>query len=184
METVDVEKLEMALVYVGRIADGLDPVDGMPALEDSVLNDANVIRSMYFAKDVLNAVKSNGGTIGRKPRVTKKEFPPETLENFKYVEDKTITKLVEQLNAGLDTDVYKKLTYKTITDWLKENEYLEEVEDDYLGHKATVSTKKGNAIGITHSLQRSMTGREYYRVVYDREAQEFVVNIIPAILNY
>ena len=75
----------------------------MPAGEDSVLNNPNVIRCMYFVKEVLEEVKRNDGVIGRKTRKSKKaEFPVEALESFVYKEDKTITRLVEEKNMRID----------------------------------------------------------------------------------
>ena len=47
MEQLDMEKLEKALIYVGRIADGKNPVNNLPAEEDAVMNDPNVIRCMF-----------------------------------------------------------------------------------------------------------------------------------------
>ena len=63
MEQIDLEKLEKALIYVDRIAEGRNPVYNLPADNDSVLNDPNVIRCMFFIKEVLTAVKNNGGKI-------------------------------------------------------------------------------------------------------------------------
>ena len=53
MEQIDLEKLEKALIYVDRIAEGRNPVYNLPADNDSVLNDPNVIRCMFFIKEVL-----------------------------------------------------------------------------------------------------------------------------------
>ena len=96
---------------------------------------------------------------------------------------KTITKLVEQLNEKIDPKEYKKLRYKTITDWLKSNDYLEEKDDKKLGKRVTLTTSKGNAVGITHSLQTSMSGTSYYRIEYNKAGQEFIVQKISLMLN-
>ncbi len=183
MEQFEMEKLEKVLEFVNRMADGMNPVTGSAYEEDTVLNDPEVIRCMFSVKEILTAVKYNGGTVGGRHKPVKKDFPLEMLEAFKYVEDKTITKVVGQINDGVDGNVYEKLSYKTITDWLKGNGYLEEVQDDKLGKRATVSTDKGNDIGITHSLQTNMSGAAYYRVVYDQRAQEFLIKTLPEMLK-
>ena len=54
MESVDMKKLETAIVYLQRIADGNNPINNLPADEDSVLNNPNVIRCMFFVKEVLD----------------------------------------------------------------------------------------------------------------------------------
>lgn len=66
MEAVDLKKLETAILYIQRIADGKNPINNVVAKEDSVLNDPNIIRCMYFAKEVLAEVKKNNGYIGKR----------------------------------------------------------------------------------------------------------------------
>ena len=46
----------------------------------------------------------------------------------------------------------------------------------------TVSTEKGQAIGITHSLQTSMSGVTYYRIEYDRSGQAFIIQMLPEMI--
>ena len=65
---IDIKKLDTAILYLQRIAEGNNPVNNMPAEEDSVLNNPNVIRCMYFVKEVLEEVKRNDGFIGKKPK--------------------------------------------------------------------------------------------------------------------
>ena len=60
------EKLEKAIIYVDRIANGCNPVNNSPLTNDSVLNNPNVIRCMYFIKDILKEVYDNGGVISKK----------------------------------------------------------------------------------------------------------------------
>ena len=105
MEQIDLEKLEKALIYVDRIAEGRNPVYNLPADNDSVLNDPNVIRCMFFIKEVLTAVKNNGGKINKIPKGKKSSFPLETLNSYKYETDKTITQFVEQLNMNIDNNI-------------------------------------------------------------------------------
>ncbi|WP_022760472.1 hypothetical protein [Butyrivibrio sp. AD3002] len=70
-----------------------------------------------------------------------------------------------------------------ITDWLKKNGYLIEKEDNQLGKKITLTTEKGQAVGITHSLQTSISGASYYRIEYDKTGQEFVLQNLSEILK-
>ncbi len=183
MERIDLEKLEKAIIYVDRITEGKNPVNNLPADSDSVINDPNVIRCMYFIKDTLIALKNNGGAVGRGHREKKKPFPIESLAYFQFVEKKTITKLTEQLNEGVDLNEFQKLKYNVITVWLKNNGYLSEnyIEGDK--KKYTISTEKGQMVGITHSLQTNTSGKSYYRVEYDKTAQEFIVKNLPEMIR-
>ena len=64
MKQFEQAKLEVAIKYVKRIADGCNPVNNVPLENDDVLNNPNVIRCMYFIKDVLEEVRRNGGMVG------------------------------------------------------------------------------------------------------------------------
>ena len=79
MESIDMKKLETAIVYLQRIADGNNPINNLPAEEDSVLNNPNVIRCMFFVKEVLEEVKRNNGYIGKK---SKKIFLPKNRKTI------------------------------------------------------------------------------------------------------
>lgn len=67
MDVVDTKKLETAILYLQRITEGRNPVNNMPADEDSVIHNPNVVRCMLFMKEILEEVKRNDGYIGRKP---------------------------------------------------------------------------------------------------------------------
>lgn len=44
MDKVDLKKLDIAIRYIERIADGCNPVNNTPVGEDNALNNPNVIR--------------------------------------------------------------------------------------------------------------------------------------------
>ncbi len=79
MENIDLNRLKIAITYAERIADGKNPVTNAPAREEDVINNPNVIRCMFFIRDVLQQVYNNDGKIGgrqqRVPRTEKKTIP-------------------------------------------------------------------------------------------------------------
>ena len=87
MKQFEQSKLDIAIKYVERIAEGHNPVNNMSLENDDVLNNPNIIRCMYFIKDVLEEVRRNAGIIGGK---SSKEptlpFPTEILDKFTYAE--------------------------------------------------------------------------------------------------
>ena len=181
---IDKKKLETAILYLQRIADGKNPVNNMPAEEDTILNNPNVIRCMFFVKEILEEVKRNGGFIGGKSKKSAKEdFPLEVLRQFAYREDKTISRFVEQVNEAVDDTVYQKLSYRPISQWLKLNGFLaEEYSQEY--HKTmTVSTERGTGIGIRSEKQTNAQGVGYIRIVYEKQAQEYLIQNMEAILS-
>lgn len=183
MESIDMKKLETAIVYLQRIAAGNNPINNLPADEDSVLNNPNVIRCMFFVKDVLEEVKRNGGYIGKKAKKSDKlEFPIETLKTFTYREDKAISRFMDQLNEGLDVNTYKKLNYKPIMQWLKLNGFLQEKDSLEFKKTITMPTQKGIQLGIRAERRNSSRGVDYMLLIYGKQAQEYIVQNLEKIL--
>ena len=187
MEVVDTKKLEIAIQYLQRITEGHNPVNNIPVDDDSVIKNPNVVRCMLFIKEVLEEVKRNDGYIGRRPRTnrdsSKQEYPLEALKEFRYSEDKSVTRLVDQINNLADMTVYQKITYIPITAWLKQNGYLGEEQTEENGKKRTVVTDKGREAGIKSELRRNAKDQEYVYITYGRTAQEFIVSNMDKILS-
>lgn len=180
---IDGKKLDTAILYLQRIAEGNNPVNNLPVEEDSVLNNPNVIRCMYFVKEVLEEVKRNDYIVGKKPKKTPKvDFPIESLASFVYQEDKPISRLVEQINSGIDANMFKKISYKLIQDWLKLNGYLEERLFEKFERTYNVPTQKGEQIGIRYETRESSKGNEYIVTIYGKNAQEYIVKNLEKII--
>ena len=187
MEVVDTKKLEIAIQYLQRIAEGHNPVNNIPVDDDSVIKNPNVVRCMLFIKEVLEEVKRNDGYIGRRPRTnrdsSKQEYPLEALKEFRYSEDKSVSRLVDQFNGLTDLTVFQKLTYKPIIAWLKQNGYLRDELDEGTGKKRTLVTEKGSEVGIKSELRKDSKGQEFVYITYGRTAQEFIVSNMDKILS-
>ena len=187
MEVVDTKKLEIAIQYLQRITEGHNPVNNIPVDDDSVIKNPNVVRCMLFIKEVLEEVKRNDGYIGRRPRTnrdsSKQEYPLEALKEFRYSEDKSVSRLVDQFNSLTDLAVYQKLTYKPIIAWLKQSGYLREEQEEGISKKRTLVTDKGSEIGIKSELRKDSKGQEFVYITYSRTAQEFIVSNMDKILS-
>lgn len=181
METFDLQKLITLIETASRLAEGQDPASGTPLPEDSALNDPELIRCMFFIREILQAVKRNGGIVGEKAQ--KKGFPMECLANFVYEEDKPITRLMAQIKDLAEDPDVKGISTKTVTDWLKNKGYLEEETDRYTGKKSSAVTPAGNDFGLYEEQRMSYYGRAYTVVLYNRFAQEFLVRNMEAIVN-
>ena len=201
-EIVDKAMLEKTISYLESMAYGKNPINNKKVDKECVLNDPEVIRCLFFAEEFLKLAlaklepfdATKAEVIEKKEPETsvvvpkkkkssssKEKYPVELLKNYSYEEDKTISGLVGQLSRGLSAKTHRRLSPGQIVKWLKENGYLQEVEDAELG-KVTITTDKGQKIGITHTLT-SDGNRSYYRVTYSQQAQEFLVSQIPQIIN-
>lgn len=186
---IDMKKLETAIIYLQRIADGNNPINNMPAEEDAVLNNPNVIRCMYFVKEVLEQVKANNGVIAgpharRERRSGRAEdmFPFEILSKFQYREDKSINNLLNQIYEPMEDKTIRKLSGKRINEWLMAYGYVQEVYNEELKGNIKVPTEKGVAIGL-RSERVEYPNNIYYSIIYNRNAQEFLVRNIEKFIN-
>lgn len=178
MKKFDLTKLDVAIKYVERIADGCNPVNNSPFGEEDSLNNPHVIRCMYFIKDVLEEVRNNGGMIAStKEKTILIPFPVEILDQFTYREDMSITHVLNQIYEPVaDLDV-KKISVTKVTAALKEEGYLLDEPNPETGKTRKVPSVKGKELGI-YMVEREYNGRMYQSVTYNKNAQEYVVKMI------
>lgn len=181
MKQFDMEKLDKAIIYAERMAEGKAPYSNQ-FVDNEVLNNPNVIRSMYFIKDVLEEVKSNGGFIGHKASKTgvALSFPFEVLDEFKYQMNKPVSHVLKQfveLTGNTNTAI---ISAGYVNKWLAANDYIAKVVVNDDGRESWIPTEKGTKLGIL-SEQRGEPGREYIRLEYNKEAQEFLARNLKRI---
>ena len=194
MDVVDTKKLENAIIYLQRITEGHNPVNNMPAEEDSILNNPNVIRCMYFIKDILEEIKRNEGYIGRRPGNNtddiKPNYPlpqmykdkkdkksdfylnPEDIKNFAFEDYYFISDICDELNRISTATNVKKCPRKRIWEYLVKKGYVEERSFD--GEWRKVQTSTGMNKGIKTVERVSPRGNKYYLLIYPQEIQREV----------
>ena len=178
MRQFDQTKLDVAIKYVERIADGCNPVNNIPLENDDILNNPNIIRCMYFIKDVLKEVRNNGCIIGGKSgKELTLPFPIEILDRFSYVEDKSITHVLNQIYEPIADMNVKKVSVTKVTSALKEEGYLSDEPNPETGKTRKVPSVKGKELGI-YMVEREYNGRMYESVTYNQNAQKYVVELI------
>lgn len=181
MGEFDAKKLEKSIEYVRRMSEGRNPVNNEVLEDDSVLNNPNVIRCLYFIEDVLKEVQKTNGKVQKKHK--RKEFPLEHLNNYKYQKNLPISAFTEKLNEGLDKKEYNRISYNKIKKWLTTKGYIEIVEYVEWNDKRTIPTEKGKSIGIYLEERTSSSGNIYHVVMYNKNAQDFIIGNMRNILN-
>lgn len=178
MKKIDLVKLDVAIKYVERIANGCNPVNNVPVENNDVLKNPNIIRCMYFIKDVLEEVRNNDGVISSKKEKSEAiPFPTEILDVFTYKEDLSITHVLKQIYEPIAELNVKKISVTKITEALKEDGYLLDEQNPETGKTRKVPSAKGRALGI-YMIEREYNGRKYQSVTYNQSAQECVVKIL------
>ena len=99
----------------------------------------------------------------------------EQLDNFQYSDEPISVSVITFRINSLVTDANrKKLRSSEITDWLILVEMLALVEIS--GNRYKFPTKKGEALGLSVERRESETGELYDVVVYNRAAQELIID--------
>lgn len=133
---------------------------------------------MYFIKDVLEEVQRNGGMIGGKVgKEPALPLPIEILDSFMYAEDKSITQVLNQIYEPIVDMNVKKVSVTKVTAALKDEGYLFDEPNPETGKTRKVPSTKGKELGI-YLVEREHNGRMYQSVTYNKNAQEYVVDLI------
>ena len=192
MGEYDIKRLEVAIQYINRMVSGRNPVTNRPAPENEVLTNPNVNRCLQFVSEILTDVKSTGGIVGKVPKVPKaarapkpsivETFPYEILQGFRFQKDQQISYFLKQLAELLPEDESLGFQATMITDWLRENGYLEKTFMKDISKETNIPTKKGEEIGI-YSEKAGTFPNEYYRIFYNEKAQLFLISNFRRILT-
>ena len=62
----ELETLERAKMYLEKLANGINPVDGIPVPDEDVINNVRLSRCFFYVADVLRQVIENGGVSPQK----------------------------------------------------------------------------------------------------------------------
>ncbi|MCD8314048.1 MAG: hypothetical protein LUD44_00150 [Firmicutes bacterium] len=180
----DIEILTKAKTYMEKLASGVDPISGNLAPEDDVINQLKLSRCFTYVAGVLQEVINNGGKVERVVKAKKLPFylPLEVRDDFPFSDEPIpVSALTERINSLIDAGTMSKMKYSSITSWLISVGILEEIVDSD-GKTKKVPNKDGNSVGITSQQRTGMYG-VYFVTVYNREAQNFILDNIDAITD-
>jgi hypothetical protein len=112
----------------------------------------------------------------------KNPFPFEILKKFQYQEDKSIAHLLKQIYTQAEERDFKRIAPQIITNWLRKEGYLTMEYCQEVRKESTVPTEKGKTLGI-YTEVRTYSTNTYLAVIYNRNAQEFLVKNLKAIVS-
>lgn len=170
-------------MYIDKLAKGINPLDDSIIPEEDIINNVRLSRCLFYVSDVLRQVIDNGGTVS--VNNNKKEafnIIFNEIEKFQFSDTPIpVSKIAELINSLVSNANMKKLTHKHITDWLISIEMLQ-INTKPDGKTTKKPTAHGNEIGITTEERIGLNGK-YIVVLYDRQAQQFIVDNIDAIID-
>lgn len=180
----DYETITRAKMYVDKLANGINPLDGTAIAENDVVNNIRISRCLFYVSDILRQVLENGGiTSPTKAKKSEFKITAEDIENFEF-SDKPIpvSEIAKRVNTVANTQNSKTFSHRMVTNWLVAIGMLDEVETPE-GKKTKRPTPEGNKLGIFLEERIGSTG-PYHVVIYNRQAQQFIVDNIFTILEY
>ena len=168
----ELEIMQHAKGYLDKLAKGIDPLTDQEVPEDDVINNVRISRCLFYVSDVLRQVIENGGVIGapakKRSRYTFGEWPL------------SASQIAQRLNELVDLSAMQKLKTTSITKFLLQSGLLFE-EEAPSGNKNKRPTEAGWKLGIS-TQQRSGQNGDYTAVVYDQQAQQFILDNLDAII--
>ena len=180
----ELEKIQRAKMYIDKMANGINPIDDTSVKETDIINNVRISRCLFYVSEVLRQVIENNGTI-RKTKTKKLPFHLSDENKKKFVFSSVpipAREILKQLNELVDLKTCSKLTYTSISNWLISINALrlEKTSDE---KNVKRPTKYGQELGISVE-KRIGTNGVYMVVLYNLNAQQFIIDNLEAIITY
>lgn len=177
----ELEKIAYAKSFIDKLANGINPLDNTPIPTDDLINNVRLSRCFFFVSDILRQVYVNGGII--QPTSAKIPFyiTDQQLQKFNYSDIPiTISEIANRIYAIAENEYMQKLSYKKIHLWLLNIGMLSLQNSNGTTFKRP--TEQGNQLGIIVETREGTRGK-YQVVLYNKNAQHFILNNIKNILS-
>ena len=168
---IDIKKLKVAVEWIGKLANGVNPIDDCSVREDDIVNNIHISRCLFYVADLLEGIVKKK-TSAKKQNKVEFQLTQEIVENIHIAKETGIVLFVREINKAIPENM-KRLAITRVTQWLVLNGYLEERERSD-GHKFKAPTELGTSIGITSTWKEGLHGF-YLSVSYDANAQQFIL---------
>ena len=180
----ELETLERAKMYMEKLANGINPIDGSMIPDEEVVNNVRLSRCFFYVADVLRQVIDNGGVAPQKK--PKKEAFALTADQRNAFDFSTtpipISELSKRINSLSENENMATLGYAVIRDWLMSIGMLEDTLDGD-GKYVKRPTAQGESVGIALDARTGNNGT-YFVVVYNLTAQHFIMDNLDSVIEF
>ena len=183
----ELEMIERAKMYMDKLANGIDPISDTEAPESDIINNVRLSRCFFFVSDVLRRVAENGG-VGKQQRSgtpVKKPFSLsyEQREAYPYSDTPiSISEITRRIKSLAEDEDMAQMKYGSITGWLVQIGMMKP-DLSPTGQQTKLPTSAGQDLGIFTEARTGMNG-DYIAVLYNRNAQQFILDNLDAILEF
>ena len=181
----ELEILQHAKDYLDKLAKGIDPLTGREVPEGEIINNVRISRCLFYVSDVLRQVIENGGIQVKAVKDSEKApFALSFEDRSRYAFGDwplSASQIAQRLNELVDLETMQKLKTTSITKFLLQSGLLFD-EEGSGGKNNKRPAEAGRELGISTQLRTGQNG-DYTAVVYSREAQQFILDNLDAIIT-
>ncbi len=181
----ELDVMRHAKDYLDKLSRGIDPLTDQPVPEGDIVRGERLQLCFVYVSGVLEKVIAQGGvtTPGRRNGGPLPFALPLALRERYVFSDSPVqlSAIAGQLNEMVDKSGMKRLKATSITQFLLQGGFLAEHERPD-GRKYKRPTEQGLALGISTERRTSANG-EYTVMLYDRQAQHFILDNLDAVID-
>lgn len=179
----ELEMINRAKTYIDKLANGVNPLTDEPVSENDIVNNVRISRCFFYISDLLRRF-AEGGFPEAAKKWKKQPFiiTEEQRKRFEFSETPiSVSEIARRFNAAVNTEGAVQMRYSGITFWLIESGLLS-VDRREDGREVKLPTAAGMELGISQEVRSGANG-SYTVVVYNENAQRYIVDNIDAILE-
>lgn len=179
----ELEMINRAKTYIDKLANGVNPLTDEPVSENDIVNNVRISRCFFYISDLLRKF-AEGGFPEAAKKGKKQPFiiTEEQRKRFEFSETPiSVSEIARRFNAAVNTEGAVQMRYSGITFWLIESGLLS-VDRREDGREVKLPTAAGTELGISQEVRSGANG-SYTVVVYNENAQRYIVDNIDAILE-
>lgn len=179
----ELEMINRAKTYIDKLANGVNPLTDEPVSENDIVNNVRISRCFFYISDLLRRF-AEGGFPEAAKKGKKQPFiiTEEQRKRFEFSETPiSVSEIARRFNAAVNTEGAVQMRYSGITFWLIESGLLS-VDRREDGREVKLPTAAGMELGISQEVRSGANG-SYTIVVYNENAQRYIVDNIDAILE-
>lgn len=187
--------IQRAKLYMDMLSEGLDPVNGEAVENDSVLQQERLKKCFAFVSGILDEIITTGGLVNIPAtessviyikKKTAFSMDPQRRNNIQITDNPiSLSAFVKNINVAVDTESMEKLSLTTVNKWLLKQGYLTESKvPAVINRNVKMTTHLSEQIGvIEQTIIDQKTGETKTQLLFSKQAQEFILNNMDAIIS-
>lgn len=179
----ELEMINRAKTYIDKLANGVNPLTDEPVSENDIVNNVRISRCFFYISDLLRRFAEGGfPEAAKKGKQQPFIITEEQRKRFEFSETPiSVSEIARRFNAAVNTEGAVQMRYSGITFWLIVSGLLS-VDRREDGREVKLPTAAGMELGISQEVRSGANG-SYTVVVYNENAQRYIVDNIDAILE-